>query len=291
MIAVPVRQKRRVDRRNVDAEPLRVAQKHRRSAEVEEKTSGRRLDVKRKAVFRLKLRRRRRIFTSDDDFHFVTDFSHVKDSTLFAARSRQIDAENGQNGESGNSQGAGTSSSGATSSNTSFSGKEERVFSVSETALFFEGKQVGSLDKKQTFAFGAVRSELRLATYTVALENASYTLNVKHNAPSVKLKIEKNGAVKLRVAVTLTAGVSDFSKSGTGNRIKDVGDVPKGVLRAAERALKEDIERTVAVAKQSGSDIFDEAEPRVKIFVVAPVLEVAARETDFFTVVNNLTYG
>ena len=168
----------------------------------------------------------------------------------------QPPSESSGGGGNGNSKGAGSSSSGSSSSKTSSQNAEERVFSVSETALFFEGKQVGSLDKKQTFAFSTVMSELRLATYTVPYRNASYTLTVKHPSPSIKLKIEKNGAVKLKIGVSLTAGVADFSHSDTENEVKDVGDVPKGLLNAAETALKAEIERTVESAKACGSDVF-----------------------------------
>ncbi len=159
-------------------------------------------------------------------------------------------------GGSGDSSGAGSSSSGSKSSSGGGGQQEERVFSVSNTALFYEGKQVGSLDKRQTFAFGSVMSELRLASYTVPYGDSSYTLTIKHNAPSLKLKIGKNGAAKLHVDVTLTAGVSDFSRADSGNQIKDVGDAPKRVLRAAEIALKKEIEGALETAKSCRSDVF-----------------------------------
>ena len=70
-------------------------------------------------------------------------------------------------------------------------GKEEKkpVFSAGETALFYNGVRVGKLTEKETFALHTVKSELRLATYSV--ENSpTCTLSIKSNQPKIKCKMK-----------------------------------------------------------------------------------------------------
>ena len=157
--------------------------------------------------------------------------------------------QSGQEGQGGQNQqgGQGASKSGEES---------EMAFSARETAMFLNGVAVNRLTAEETFAFAAVKSKLQLAAYTVPAEEQSYTLTIKHNSPDVKLKIDDNGVVKLKISVKLVAGVADFSKAENKNRIEDAGDVPPAVFRSAEEQLKKQIESVFEKSCASGCDLF-----------------------------------
>lgn len=166
----------------------------------------------------------------------------------------------GQNA-SGN-QGAGNSGSSGNSGNSSRqnsggeAAKTEQLFSAKETATFLNGKRTGKLSQEETFAFAAMKSKLKLAAYSVESGGETYTLNIKHNAPKIKLRIDENGAPHAEFSVTLTAGVLDFSKSDTKNVVRDTTHVPRRVLNDAEILLKTQIEQTFQTAKAVNCDLF-----------------------------------
>jgi Ger(x)C family germination protein len=134
--------------------------------------------------------------------------------------------------------------------------KKEELFSAKETAMFVNGKMVGKLTDRETFAFCGMTSNLKLATYSVESGGKTYTLTIKHNAPNIKLRVDKNGAPRVDISLNLTAGVLDFSKSESENVVKDTSDIPKRVLQDAELALKADVEKTFAVAQEKNCDLF-----------------------------------
>jgi Ger(x)C family germination protein len=134
--------------------------------------------------------------------------------------------------------------------------KKEELFSAKETAMFVNGKMVGKLTDRETFAFCGMTSNLKLATYSVESGGKTYTLTVKHNSPNIKLRVDKNGAPRVDISLNLTAGVLDFSKSESENVVKDTSDTPKRVLKDAELALKADVEKTFAAAQEKNCDLF-----------------------------------
>lgn len=168
-----------------------------------------------------------------------------------------------QDGKSGGSANGGQSqgqTSGEPSGKSQNSGgeatKKEELFSAKETAMFVNGKMVGKLTDKQTFAFCGMTSNLKLATYSVESGGKTYTLTIKHNAPNIKLRVDKNGAPRVDISLNLTAGVLDFSKSESENVVKDTSDIPKRVLHDAALALKADVEKTFAAAQEKNCDLF-----------------------------------
>lgn len=165
--------------------------------------------------------------------------------------------EKGENGSGGTQNGSQDSApqSGSADNSGGEAAKKEELFSAKETALFAQGKRVGTLTEDETFAFSAMKSELKLANYTVESGGDIYTLTIKHNAPKVKLTV-KNGAPRLNLDVTMAAGVLDFSAANNANKIKDAGDVPKSVLKDAEKALNEQITETFEKSRACGCDLF-----------------------------------
>lgn len=169
------------------------------------------------------------------------------------------DSSGGSGGSGGSdSSGGAQSQSGAQNSSSSGNGssQEKPVFSASETALFVFGKRVGTLTEEQTFAFNAVKKDLRLATYTLQTPDAACSLSIKHNTPKIKVSLGANGQACVRITLKLSAGLLDYSKALPVDKSADVGDVPSGVFFAAEKLLASQIHETFEKCKSVNCDIF-----------------------------------
>lgn len=165
----------------------------------------------------------------------------------------------GQSSESSGSGGGSGSSSGSSNSGGQGSKQSDKpVFSASETALFVNGKRVDTLTEEQTFALGAVKSDLRLASFSVPLENdQTCTLSIKRNDKKSVFKIGKDGRAVLNIRVTLTSGLLDFSKALPLEQSRDSGDVPSGAFAAAEKLLSAQITSVFEKCRACGCDVFE----------------------------------
>ena len=168
-------------------------------------------------------------------------------------------------GESSSKQGQ-SSDNGAdvTSGSTQEKTEEKPVFSAKETALFVRGIRKGRLTAEETFALNAATGKLRLASYSVAVGEETCTLNVKHNDAKIKLSVGKEGDGLLQIDLTLTAGVSDYSKALTLDRLADAGEIPDGVFAAAEKKLTAELSSAYEKARAVGCDVFAVQERLIK---------------------------
>ena len=135
-------------------------------------------------------------------------------------------------------------------------GQEKPVFSANETALFRAGKRVGKLTEAQTFAFNAVKKELRLASYTLQNTDGNCTLSIKRNQPNMKVSLGGDERACVKIKLKLTAGLLDYSKALSVDKSADAGDVPDGVFASAEKLLASQISETFEVCKNAECDIF-----------------------------------
>ncbi len=154
---------------------------------------------------------------------------------------------------------AASSSSSSSDSGSTGGGKEENkpVFSARETALFVDGKRVGTLSESETFAFNAVKNDLQLASYSVTDSGKTCTLNVRHNAPKTKFSIDAEGKANLKISLTLTAGLSDYSKAQSPDSLVDAGDVPAWAFPRAEKLLAAQIKETFEKCRACKCDLFE----------------------------------
>ena len=142
--------------------------------------------------------------------------------------------------------------------------KQKPVFSAKETAMFVNGRWVGTLSPEETFAVNAATAKLRLASYSVNVQDATCTLTVKHNDPKIKLSVGKEGKGRAHVSLTMTAGIADYSKALGVNELADAGDVPDGVFAAAERKLAAELTSAYEKARGVGCDVFGIKERLIK---------------------------
>jgi len=172
-------------------------------------------------------------------------------------------SQSGKDGKTGESQGtSGESSQNSESSQSTQSGqgsdsKDKPVFSASETALFVKGKMVGKLTKEETFAYNAVKTKLRLATYSVDVDGNASTLSIKNNSPKTKFKIGIDGRAVLKISLELTAGRLDSARALSHKQAKDASDLSLEELQAAEKLLKSEIGQTYEKCRALGCDLFE----------------------------------
>jgi Ger(x)C family germination protein len=129
------------------------------------------------------------------------------------------------------------------------------VFSASETALFVNGKRIGTLDKEETFALACVKNPLRLASYTVESEGESTTLLFKNNRRKQRFLLNGNRP-SIEIELTVYADLSDRSNSQNldGLSRRELRSV---VYVAAADTLQKQIERTFEHCRAMEFDAFD----------------------------------
>lgn len=177
--------------------------------------------------------------------------SSGESSSSESSSSSSGSSESGGSSESSSGSGGSSGSSGSGGSS-----GDKPVFSASETALFVDGKRVGKLSKDETFAFGAVKQELRLAAYSVETDDATCTLTVRRNLPKTKFKVATNGRATYRVNLTMTAGLLDYSQALPSDKTADAGDVPSGTFQVAEKRLAGQIHTAFEKCRATGCDLF-----------------------------------
>ena len=172
----------------------------------------------------------------------------------------------GQNGSSGGSPSgspsggqSGSSSGGGQSGQKSQSGNSETdkpVFSASETALFVGGIKKDVFTEEETFAYNAVKNDLKLASYTVKTEENFCSLSVKNNDSKIKLNYHDGGRATLRIDVIMSAGLLDYSGSLGLENVTDGGDVPSGAFTSAEKLLSSQIVTAFEKCRLCACDLF-----------------------------------
>ncbi len=165
-------------------------------------------------------------------------------------------SSNGQN-QNGQSQGGQSSGqSGGQSQGGQKKEQEKPVFSAGETALFVDGKRVEKFTVEETFAFNAVKHELKLASYSIEEQGTACTLSIKHNGRKNKVILGADGRATMQIKLTLTAGLLDNSKALPLDGLGDGGDIPNGAFESAEKLLTAQITSAFEKSRTCGCDIF-----------------------------------
>ena len=165
----------------------------------------------------------------------------------------------GESGGSSNNQNQGGQSSGQSGGQSQGGQKSEQekpVFSAGETALFVDGKRVDKFTVEETFAFNAVKHELKLASYSIEEQDTACTLSIKHNGRKNKVILGADGRATMQIKLTLTAGLLDNSKALPLDGLGDGGDIPNGAFESAEKLLTAQITSAFEKSRTCGCDIF-----------------------------------
>lgn len=180
------------------------------------------------------------------------------DGASSSSQSSESSKESASDSQSDLSSGSSSDSqSGESSQDSSQEKKTDKpVFSASETALFVDGKRVETFTKEETFAFSTVINKLKLATYSIEQGDRTCTLNVRQSSPKTRFSVGANERAYMKIEVTLTAGISDYSKALDIENLSDAGNVPRGIFDLAEKKLKAEILRVYEKCRNSGCDLF-----------------------------------
>ena len=173
-----------------------------------------------------------------------------------ASSSEETDSVNQKNTSSQQEGDDGQSGGNQESQPTPKQNTEKTVFSAKETALFVRGVWKETLTPEEAFAVNAVIGKLRLASYSVPVNDATCTLTIKHNQSKIDLSVGEKGNGSVKIRLTLTAGVADYSKAVDLNKLADVGDVPDGVFAVAEKKLTAELTSAYEKARAVGCDVF-----------------------------------
>ena len=165
-------------------------------------------------------------------------------------------AEDGNGGESGN--GSGQSTGGQSSPQSLGGAKGDAIFNASCTALFLEGKKVGELDEKLTFAFNALTQDLSATTFEVknvetSTDTRNYLLTIFSCTPRRELIATENG-LRLDISLDIYARISDENAEYSDvDYVKNV-PVPYFLKEKAESDLRANLEDLVRTEIQTGCD-------------------------------------
>ena len=120
------------------------------------------------------------------------------------------------------------------------------------------------MQNEETFALGAVLNKLRLAAYSVEREGRTCSLTIKQNDPKITLHANTEDNFTLKIEVSMFAGMLDFSKAQSLDKIADAGDVPKEYFTYAAKKLESEIRTTYEKCKAVGCDVFGVRERLIK---------------------------
>ena len=183
---------------------------------------------------------------------------------------RQIPQSEGQNSDGGGggsgggqqsfapSYGAAVPVQGSQSSSQKSGGGQEqqKVFDASQTAVFFEGKRVGILNKEQSFAMNLAINSIRQATLEVPFEDKVYALYLTGVGAEIDFRIDNNRPL-LNVNIKATARNSDCDFPLSLEEIATPNEVKKEVLQEAEKILEQNLASVFETCRAVKCDIFE----------------------------------
>ena len=129
------------------------------------------------------------------------------------------------------------------------------VFNASKTALFRDGKRIGALDEKGTFALSCIKNPLRLAAYTVQSQGEENTLLIKQNRRKLRFLLEGDEPT-MRIQLTLYAEWTDTANSQHLGALSG-REKQSALYTNAGEILSEQVQSTFAYCKSIGFDAFD----------------------------------
>lgn len=133
--------------------------------------------------------------------------------------------------------------------------QEEQVFSVSTTALFFEGKRQGELNEEETFVLNLLRTRLRNSAYQIATDKGDYCVNLKQNKGKVRFFIQ-DGVPRLQVNLTARASISDRAQASSIKELTSSPILPSEVKRAVEKKLENAYESLFEKCRKTNCDVY-----------------------------------
>jgi len=129
------------------------------------------------------------------------------------------------------------------------------IYRTTATAMFVNGKKAGELTAEETLMFNVLRKKLRFAVFNAECDGATYSLGLRKNSGSIRLKID--GTVpRLNVKVKAVASVADAAFSDSVEGITFSSAVPPAVKEAAEKKMEELLGSIFSKCRDSGCDLF-----------------------------------
>ena len=157
---------------------------------------------------------------------------------------------------SGGSGGNGGNGGGKSGGGSQGSKSQDKMFDATATAIFYEGKQVGLLEKNQSFAMNLALNNIRQATLQVSLQDKVYAIDLTDVSSDIHFEIKNNNPL-LKVSLKATAQTSDASTPRPLEEIATPTQVKKEVLKKAEEDLKNTLVSVFETCRAVKCDIFE----------------------------------
>lgn len=138
-----------------------------------------------------------------------------------------------------------------------FSNKGQYLYDLTETALFYKGRQTGTLDTPLTFTLKMLTSSVKeslLHIENADNDGADYSLTILRNSPKISLNFDDN-ELSVLVNLNIYCKVSDVKKANTKSTYATNLKLSPTVKENAEKLLFERIKSLFEVAKTSNCDL------------------------------------
>lgn len=190
----------------------------------------------------------RDIMVSDIRKFAVGYYSRSASAFMPVVKTIKLDGGNNSSGSGGDSK---------SQTDSQFSNKGQYLYDLTETALFYEGKQTGVLTTPLTFTLKMLTSSVKESL--LHLENADndgadYSLTILRNSPKIKLDFNNNEC-NVYVSLDIYCKVSDVKKANTKSTYASNLKLSPIVKDTAQKLLTERIKELFNVAKTSNCDI------------------------------------
>ncbi len=135
---------------------------------------------------------------------------------------------------------------------------KDNLFNAKTTALFKDGKMVGTLDEDLTFVYNALHHPFRGTTFSVDKikfngQNTNYLLTVLKSTPKLKVKASVND-LTVDISLKLYCKVSDHSADGSDEALSQNAPLPNDVVASAQDYFKTALESLVQKEIDTGCD-------------------------------------
>lgn len=205
--------------------------------------------------------------SSTDVKTFCSRHYSISGSAIMPIIKSEPAGEDDSGGSSGgDSSGGGQASSQSSSGRSEKSSGEEKkkndsLFNAKTTALFKDGKMVGTLDENLTFVYNALHHPFKGTTFPVDGikfngQTTNYLLTVLNSAPKLKVKADVN-QLMLDISLNLYCKVSDHSADGSEESLSQNTPLPSDVIESAEDYFKTEIEKLIQAEIDTGCDFLN----------------------------------
>ena len=177
-----------------------------------------------------------------------------RNSSSFMPIVEILNSSNGKNDDTASSSGGSSNSGGNQSEGVVGTGETDHyLFDASKTALFKDGKMVGTLTPFQTLVFNMLTQNSAGTRFNITAEGEDYLVVVNRNNSKIKVKVDENN-LNAYFSLNINVSLADQSSTNYDNTLTKNEPIAKNVKKAIESKLENTIKELIETEKQTGCD-------------------------------------